>query len=214
MLDCLGTRELPVPESFEIYHLRHEAAASDKTAVEVVMEDLEQRRIRLEAEAEELSVQDDPHEPEQLDYLYEQLDELDADKALAKASLILHGLGFDAKMQNTVRFIVLQVFFFFSTPSLSLQATKDFSGGWRMRISLAKALFMQPTLLLLDEPTNHLYVFASVKPAKMSTAGTWRRACGLSAISASGSTFSCWCRTRRTSLTPSAQTSFFSATKH
>ena len=111
MLDCLGTRELPVPESFEIYHLRHEAAASDKTAVEVVMEDLEQRRIRLEAEAEELSVQDDPHVPEQLDYLYEQLDELDADKALAKASLILHGLGFDAKMQNTVRFIVLQVFF-------------------------------------------------------------------------------------------------------
>lgn len=50
--------------------------------------------------------------------LYERLEELDADKAEARASRILHGLGF--------------------TPAMQRKSLKDFSGGWRMRVALAR----------------------------------------------------------------------------
>jgi ATPase subunit of ABC transporter with duplicated ATPase domains len=59
-----------------------------------------------------------------------------------RAAKLLHGLGFDKAMQA--------------------KKTKDFSGGWRMRISLARALFIRPSILLLDEPTNHLGAYLAV----------------------------------------------------
>ena len=68
--------------------------------------------------------------------MYERLDELGADCAEVKASSLLRGLGFTQAMMN--------------------KKCKEFSGGWRMRVSLARALFIEPTLLMLDEPTNHL----------------------------------------------------------
>lgn len=64
------------------------------------------------------------------------MQEINAASADARASKILHGLGFTKVMQA--------------------RQTNLFSGGWRMRISLARALYIQPTVLLLDEPTNHL----------------------------------------------------------
>lgn len=114
---------------------------SEKTALEAVL-DVDQERVRLEAQAEELAAYQDDASQEQLMDIYERLDELEADKATAKASFILKGLGFDKSMQSKM--------------------VKDFSGGWRMRIALARALFVKPHLLLLDEPTNHLDLDSTV----------------------------------------------------
>ena len=79
---------------------------------------------------------------ERLNEIYEQMQLIGAASAEARASKILAGLGF--------------------TPDMQRRATQTFSGGWRMRISLARALYITPTLLLLDEPTNHLDLRAAL----------------------------------------------------
>lgn len=73
---------------------------------------------------------------DRLTEVYDELKAINADAAEPRARRILAGLGFTKAMMN--------------------RPTKSLSGGWRMRVSLARALFIEPTLLMLDEPTNHL----------------------------------------------------------
>lgn len=141
LLSCLGNREVPIPSHIDIFHLNREMPASSKTALECVME-VDEERIKLEKMAEELMANEDDESQDQLMDIYERLDEMSADLAEAKAARLLYGLGFNKDMQQ--------------------KKAKDFSGGWRMRIALARALFVKPHLLLLDEPTNHLDLDACV----------------------------------------------------
>ncbi|KAL1805376.1 hypothetical protein DCAR_0830976 [Daucus carota subsp. sativus] len=140
LLTSIGRRELPIPEHMDIFHLTREIEASDMSSLQAVL-NCDEEKLKLEKEAEALAAQDDGG-GEALERIYERLDAMDAATAEKRAAEILFGLGFTKEMQA--------------------KKTRDFSGGWRMRIALARALFMNPTLLLLDEPTNHLDLEACV----------------------------------------------------
>lgn len=120
--------EISIPKAARIAAVDQEHPATDVTLLETILAaDLERATLMAELETAE---------PERMGDIWMRLIEIDADSAPSRAAEILNGLGF-------------------STEDLD-RPMAEFSGGWRMRVALAAALFSEPDLLLLDEPTNYL----------------------------------------------------------
>ena len=132
-----------IPKNLQIVHVEQETIMSENPLLdEVLLCDVERTKLMKESDEINKKLIDEKEEPEikrlsqRLVEVNNRLEEIGSGEAENKAKFILLGLGFHEK-DFTKR-------------------CKDFSGGWRVRISLAKALFVMPDLLLLDEPTNHL----------------------------------------------------------
>ncbi|RDW78304.1 putative ABC transporter ATP-binding protein ARB1 [Coleophoma crateriformis] len=141
LLKAIDKREYPVPEHVDIYLLNEGAPPSELGALEWVVKEAENEMERLDKLAEQILEDDGPESPLLMD-IYEKMETMDPSTFSTRASLILTGLGFN---KVTIH-----------------KKTKDMSGGWRMRVALAKALFVKPSLLLLDDPTAHLDLEACV----------------------------------------------------
>ncbi|XP_058807747.1 ATP-binding cassette sub-family F member 3 [Phymastichus coffea] len=146
LLRMISSKQLQIPSHVRVLHVEQEVEGDDTSALESVLQSDKERCALLAREAElQAAIEKEGGKAndalgEELAKVFEAMQLAEVEKAPARASTILSGLGFSVERQSW--------------------PTKAFSGGWRMRLALARALFSKPDLLLLDEPTNMLDIKA------------------------------------------------------
>jgi ATP-binding cassette subfamily F protein 3 len=121
-----------VPAGWQLVQIEQESPHGDATAIEFVLA-ADDRLTRLQMDLAKAEIEDD-HDA--LGHLHHEFEAIDGHSAGPRAARLLSGLGFSAADQD--------------------KSVSQFSGGWRARLALARALFRPSDLLMLDEPTNHL----------------------------------------------------------
>jgi ATP-binding cassette subfamily F protein 3 len=124
--------DITIPKQLKIAYVEQETPATQQTALDFVLDGDEELRM-LE---QDLNKAYDDNDGDKIATLHEKMSIIDAYTATARAAQLLAGLGFNQEQQQ--------------------QTVGEFSGGWRIRLNLAKALMCRSDMLLLDEPTNHL----------------------------------------------------------
>ncbi len=130
--------DLEIQPRLVVAHVAQETPSTDQLAIEYVLDgDAELRHLERALAAAEQA-----HNGTRIAELHEDLHRVGGYAARARAAQLMHGLGFDdAEIERPIA---------------------QFSGGWRVRLNLARALMCRSELLLLDEPTNHLDLDAIV----------------------------------------------------